>query len=258
MSEHDRYSSPLAERYASKAMLRSGRRPSDTASGVSSGWRSPRRSRRSAFRFPTRRSSQMRAHLDDIDFDGGRVVREAISPRRDGAHPRVRRRRAGGARLHSLRRDERVRHRQRRSDSDAARAPAAAREGRSASSARSPRSPANGGTSRRSARRTSSRRSPRPSASAPTTLAAGPRARPRRPRSPNRHASLPRRERHDGDAGELPRDLRRRSRKGARARPARHRGHRIRALDSRFRARRTRASSTRRSSGVSPASPRAR
>ena len=69
----------------------------------------------------------MRAHLDDIDFDGGRRVRAALPPRRDGARPRVRRRRAGGARLHSLRRDERVRHRQRRPDPHAARPRTAAR-----------------------------------------------------------------------------------------------------------------------------------
>ena len=87
---------------------------------------------------------------------------------------------------------------------------------------------------------------------------AGSRARSRRSRSSHRDAALPRRERHDGHAGELPRDLRRRSRQGARARRARH--ARRSASRRRFpsRDRRTRASSTRRCSASSPASRRAR
>ena len=72
------------------------------------------------------------------------------------------------------------------------------------------------------------------------------------------HAALPRRQGHDRDAGELPRDLRRRPRQGRRARRARHRARW--ASPSRFRspARRTRESSTRRCSTPSPASPRRR
>ena len=128
MSEHDRYSSPLAERYASKRDARAlvaGRRA--TASGDASGWRSPRREQALGVSIPDAAIAEMRAHLDDIDFAAVGVVREALPPRRDGAHPRLRRRRAGGARVHPPRRDERVRHRQRRSDPDAPRAAAAAR-----------------------------------------------------------------------------------------------------------------------------------
>ena len=69
MSEHDRYSSPLAERYASQGdagALVAARR--DTACGAGSGSRSPRRSRSSASPIPDEAIAQMRAHLDDIDF----------------------------------------------------------------------------------------------------------------------------------------------------------------------------------------------
>ncbi len=86
-------------------------------------------------------------------------------------------------------------------------------------------------------------------------LDAGSRARPRRARSPRRDAALSRREGDDGDAGVVPRDLRRRPRQGARARPACHRGDGVRVRRSPSAGRRTRASSTRRCSSSSPASP---
>ncbi len=65
---------------------------------------------------------------------------------------------------------------------------------------------------------------------------AGSRARPGRSRSPDRHPALPRRERNDRHAGELPRDLRRRSREGARARRARHAEDRVCVVDPGVRA----------------------
>ena len=86
---------------------------------------------------PDEALAQMRAHLDDIDFDAGRRVRAPLPARRDGARPRLRRRRAGRAQVHPPRRDERLRHRQRRPDPDAARPGAAARHACIACCARS-------------------------------------------------------------------------------------------------------------------------
>ena len=97
MTTHDRYSSPLAERYASRAMLELW--SPATRHGL---WRQlwlalAEAEQELGVPIPDEAIAQMRAHLDDIDFDAVADVRAALPPRRDGARPRVRRRGAGGA-----------------------------------------------------------------------------------------------------------------------------------------------------------------
>ena len=75
---------------------------------------------------------------------------------------------------------------------------------------------------------------------------------------PHRDASLPRREGNDRNAGELPRDLRRRSRRRCASSTSSSPRRSVSRLLYPSRARRTRASSTRRCSARSPASRRAR
>ena len=69
----------------------------------------------------------MRAHLDDADLERRGALRAPLPPRRDGAHPRLRRSGAGRAALPAPRRHQRVRHRQRRSHRHARRPAPAAR-----------------------------------------------------------------------------------------------------------------------------------
>ena len=167
MTTHDRYSSPLAERYASKAMLELWS-PADATRPVAPALARARRVGAGARRADSRRGDRADARAPRRHrLRRRRGVRATLPPRRDGARARLRRRRARGARLHPLRRDERVRHRQRRPDPHAARHGAAARKDHQRPSRARRRSRASGAPSRRSARRICSPRSRRPSASAP-------------------------------------------------------------------------------------------
>ena len=95
---HVRYSSPLAERYASAEMLALW--SPQTRHGL---WRRIWLALAEAERdlgadIPQAAIEEMRAHLDDIDFAKVRRIRAAVSARRDGARARVRRCRTRRAR----------------------------------------------------------------------------------------------------------------------------------------------------------------
>ena len=98
-----------------------------TGSGGGSGSRSPRPRRSSACPIPDEAIAQMRAHLDDIDFE--RVAAYERRFRHDVmAHVHAFGDVApGGEAVHPPRRDQRVRHGQRRPDPHAARSRPAAR-----------------------------------------------------------------------------------------------------------------------------------
>ena len=128
----DRWRSPLGTRYASPAMQRLWGEPHRI--GL---WRRlwlalAEAERELGLDIPEAALAEMRAHLDDIDFEAAARVRAAVPARRDGPRPRLRRRGARGAAVHPPRRHQRVRHRQRRPPPDARGARAAARPPRSA------------------------------------------------------------------------------------------------------------------------------
>ncbi len=163
----DRWRSPLGTRYASPPCSALGRAPPHRALApplartrrIRAGAR-PRRSR-------TRRSPQMRAHLDDADLDGGGQVRAALPPRRDGPRPRLRRPGPRGPAVPPPRRHQRLRHRQRRPARHARRAAPAARPARRAARRARRLRPAPRRPCPASPTPTSSRRSSPPSASGP-------------------------------------------------------------------------------------------
>ena len=136
----DRYRSPLGTRYASPAMQTLwGEPPPRSGSGAGSGWRWPKRSGSSASPFPTRRSPEMRAHLDDADLDAAAEYERRF--RHDVmAHVHAFGDQAPGrAPVHPPGRHQRLRHRQRRPDRDARRPPPRCSAGSSRCSARSTR-----------------------------------------------------------------------------------------------------------------------
>ena len=115
---HDIYENPLITRYASREMatLWGDQRKFST-------WRRlwvalAEAEAELGLPITKEQIAELRAHVDDIDFDAAEQLRAQAAARRDGPRPRLRRRVPDGPADHPSRRHELLRHRQHRSDPD--------------------------------------------------------------------------------------------------------------------------------------------